>query len=321
MSQLPSDRSRTISFTHSPGRKILQASPPTATSGPSNIANVYEHLAHHCLASFVGRRHEYCALLGVSLDALTDLSVGLYRAKPTEQDRCFRIPELDAVKVDFFSFPTLNARDGTVGILFISVDGRHWFLCGSHGVISPSDWNRYSDMVIVTQSPLDVLAMMTLGVGAVAVTDPDAAQQDLIKKLKRSTDHRAMIVVDNGDWGRQTCRSFHDHQMPFSTWTRVPESPDLYSLVQHKLSHFAAAKRSLGIDELPEFEVLARLGDDLLDQLEHSSVCPHESMKPHVYGRTQPFILPLSGPVVGALRAAQPTPSQRASAAKARCRE
>ena len=317
------------SFTHTPGRKISQASPPTATSWPAAFATVYAYLAHSCTAAFSGCRPEFCARLGVSLDALIGLSVGIYLAKPPKNHRGVRIPELDAAAVDFLSLPVRNARDVVVGVLFISVDGTQWFLCGSHGLISPSDWDRFSNSWIVTRPPLDVLGVMTFGVGAVAVTDPDAATQELIDKLKmrdqwlRTRKQGIEItVVDNGLWGHQICQAILANQMPSSRWACVPDRfPTLHSFVQYLLSDFEVMQGWLGIDSRFASEVLPQIGDRLLSRLEISSVAPTDGNKPRDDEPAQQVTSPLSGPVVDALLLPQSTSHERALAEEARQKE
>ena len=231
-----------------------------------------------------------CASLGVSSLALAAVASGYYPIQANAACPSKRIPKAETAGGDYLALPVRDTDASIIGIQLIQYTGHSVLTVGKPGLIFPCSGYDYPGIVVVSHSALDVLALLSVGICAVAVTDPEGDVEILYKWLQRLGEERGVYIVGKDTWSKRLTMGLLENDLK---WVWRADPPDgCANLHDWLATRLAKVKSNKGLE---------RLGNLLAGNLESNGYDPClNSTAPRVTSTTT-LPLPLTGPVVDVL--------------------
>ena len=285
---------------------ITSPADPGAPLTPSASASPYARAMHIFRAE--GRVTDNlmyeCASLGVSSLALAAVASGYYPLRTNAARPGVRIPKAEMAGGDYCALPMSDADGDTVGIQLVPYTGKAVLTVGKPGLIVPTTGYHYPGIVVVTHSALDALALLTVGISAVAVMDPEGDSEQVYKWLQRLGQERGVFIVGKDTWSKRLEMYLKENDLGWVWRTYPPDGfSNLHAWVVNDLKNIT--------DEAG----LATLGDQLAGILEANAAKPRDQSHILPCVPAADLLLTLSGAVVDALMGAAPSYRQYLSEA------
>ena len=268
------------------GNSVAPAAPVRSPSDPP--ARDYTRIAQTLRAEY---RMAGCAdtlplQFRVSARALGVMRTGLYPADPKMGHSAVRLSESWVPAGDSLAFPVRDAGGAVAGIYLHSLDGHPSASVGAPGVIGPDGWDTPStaedpqeSVAFVVRSVLDVLALETVGLLAVALAGPDydADLRVLVATIHaRPLTDRAWIPVGEREWAERAAQALHGAGVPVVSWQTPPYLySDIHGWVSARLPGTFAPFDEIAEDGEARF---AALRGRLVRYLEVESRAPHDGV-------------------------------------------